>query len=149
MAKHTLIVTVVFTCTVLTGCATIMNSGPRRVSVASTPLGAKVSIYDRSNTLVQTSTTPFVAQLSTKYKYFKGQQYRVVFELPSYSTTEVQLRSSLSPWYVGNLVLFGGLLGMLIVDPLTGAMYNLTPDKIEQPLNPAEAEVIRSGGDRP
>jgi hypothetical protein len=79
-----------------------------------------------------------------KYAYFKGQEYRLVFELPSYSPAEVRLESTLSGWYWGNIVL-GGLIGMLIVDPLTGAMYNLTPDKIEQPLTPAQAAVIRNG----
>ena len=34
---------------------------------------------------------------------------------------------------------------MLIVDPLTGAMFNLAPDKIEQTLSASQAEVIRSG----
>ena len=34
---------------------------------------------------------------------------------------------------------------MLIVDPLTGAMYNLKPEKIEQPLSAAQAQVIRDG----
>jgi hypothetical protein len=126
----------------LTGCATIVHGGPRAISVGSSPSGAKVSIYDRSNVLVQTNTTPFVAQLNTKYGYFKGQTYRLVFELPEHATAEVKLNSSLSGWYFGNLI-FGGLIGMLIVDPLTGAMYNLTPEKIEQPLSPAQAQVIR------
>jgi hypothetical protein len=126
------------------GCATIVHSGPRPIAVASTPSGAKVSIYDRSNTLVQTNTTPFVAQLSTKYGYFKGQSYRLVFEMPSYTPAEVNLGSTVSGWYIGNL-LFGGLIGMLIVDPLTGAMYNLAPEKIEQPLTPSQAEVVRDG----
>jgi hypothetical protein len=131
-------------CTALSGCATIVHGGPREISVASTPPGAQVSIYNRSNTLVQTSTTPFVAKLSTKYGYFKGQQYRLVFEMPAYSTAEVKLDSSMSGWYLGNIV-FGGLIGMLIVDPLTGAMFNLSPEKIEQPLSASQAEVIRSG----
>ena len=34
---------------------------------------------------------------------------------------------------------------MLIVDPLTGAMYNLKPEKIEQPLSAAQAQVVRDG----
>ena len=34
---------------------------------------------------------------------------------------------------------------MLIVDPLTGAMFNLQPEKIEQPLTASQAEVIREG----
>jgi hypothetical protein len=56
----------------------------------------------------------------------------------------VNLHSSVSGWYFGNVV-FGGLIGMLIVDPLTGAMYNLTPEKIEQPLTASQAHIIRDG----
>ena len=129
-------------CAAASGCATIVHSGPRMVSVASAPAGAKVSVYDRENKLVETNTTPFLAPLPTKYRYFQGQTYRLVFEMPGHATSEVKLESSLSGWYLGNIV-FGGLIGMLIVDPLTGAMYNLTPEKIEQPLSSSQAEVIR------
>jgi len=128
----------------LSGCATIVHGGPRNIPIASTPAGAKVSIYDRSETLVMTNTTPFVASLDPKFGYFRGQTYRLVFEMPGYHPAVVKLDSSVSAWYLGNLVI-GGLLGMLVVDPLTGAMYNLTPEKIEQPLAPTEAQLIRSG----
>jgi hypothetical protein len=142
MLKRISVMALVGTCVALGGCATIVHSGPRPVSVASTPAGAKVSIYDRDGNLVETNTTPFLAQLPTKYRYFQGQTYRLVFEMPGHAGTEVQLGSSLSGWYLGNVV-FGGLIGLLIVDPMTGAMYNLTPDKIEQPLTDTQAEVIR------
>jgi hypothetical protein len=56
----------------------------------------------------------------------------------------VNLDSSVSGWYFGNLA-FGGVIGMLIVDPLTGAMFNLTPDKIDQPLTSSQTQVIRQG----
>jgi len=128
-------------CCALSGCATIVHSGPRAVAVDSTPPGAKVSIYDRSNTLVQMNTTPFVAQLPTKYGYFKAQTYRLAFEMPGYLNSEVDLDSAVSGWYFGNLV-FGGLIGMLIVDPLTGAMFNLTPDRVSQRLMASHAQVI-------
>lgn len=129
---------------VLSGCATIVHSGLRPIAVSSTPAGATVSIYDRNNALVQTSTTPFVAQLPSKYSYFKGQNYRLEFQLTGHAPAEVKLEPSLSGWYFGNLV-FGGVIGLLIVDPLTGAMYNLSPEKIEQPLSPSQAQVIRNG----
>ena len=129
-------------CSAISGCATIVHSGPRAIPVASTPPGAKVSIYDRSNSLLMTNTTPFVAQLPTKYGYFKGQTYRLVFEMPGHASTEVNLDSSVSGWYWGNLA-FGGLIGMLIVDPLTGAMYNFKPDKLDLPMNPAQAQDVR------
>ena len=130
-------------CTVLSGCATILHSGPRPITVSSAPTGATVSIYDRDNALIEKNTTPFVAQLPTKYSYFKGQRYRLVFELSAYAPAEVKLEPTLSGWYFGNIVI-GGLVGMLIVDPITGAMYNLSPEKIEQPLSPNQAEVIRN-----
>lgn len=142
MLRAISVVAAIGVCSALSGCATIVHGGPRPISVASTPPGATVSIYDRNNALVQTNTTPFVAQLATKYSYFKGQSYRLVFELPAHAPAEVKLDPTLSGWYFGNIV-FGGLIGMLIVDPITGAMYNLSPEKIEQPLSANQAQVIR------
>jgi hypothetical protein len=60
--------------------------------------------------------------------------------MPGYASTEVRLDSAVSGWYWGNFA-FGGLLGMLVVDPLTGAMYNLTPEKIETPLAASQAKA--------
>lgn len=146
MLREVTVVVVFGVCAALSGCATIVHSGPRPITVSSMPVGAKVSIYDRNDALVEINNTPFIAQLPTKYSYFQGQKYRLVFELPGHAPAEVKLEPSLSGWYFGNLV-FGvsGLIGMLIVDPLTGAMYNLTPEKIEQPLNATQAQVIRNG----
>lgn len=121
-----------------TGCATIVHSGPRSIPVQSVPPGAKVSIYDRDNHLVETNTTPFVASLTPSAGYFKAQSYRLIFQMPGYSNSEVDLNSTVSGWYWGNLV-FGGLIGMLAVDPATGAMFNLEPEKIAQRLTPVSA----------
>ena len=144
MLKEITVAAVFGACTALSGCATIVHSGPRAIPVASSPPGAKVSIYDRSNKLVLTNTTPFVAQLPVKYAYFKAQNYRLEFELPGHAPAVVNLDSSVSGWYFGNLA-FGGVIGMLIVDPLTGAMFNLTPEKIDQPLTSSQTQVIRQG----
>jgi hypothetical protein len=129
-----------------TGCATIVHSGPREIPVQSVPPGAKVSIYDRDNNLVETNTTPFVASLKPSAGYFKSQSYRLVFQMPGYSNSEVDLSSAVSGWYWGNL-LFGGLIGMLAVDPATGAMFNLEPEKIAQHLTPASAAAPPSPGE--
>jgi hypothetical protein len=133
-----------FVVAVTSGCASIFHGGPRTVPVASNPPGATVSIYDRDGKVVSKQTTPFVATLSPKYKYFSGQSYRLVFEMQGYKTSELTLRSSVSGWYWGNLLL-GGLIGMLIVDPNTGAMYNLAPNKVEQTLAPEVASDMREG----
>lgn len=128
----------------LSGCATIVHGGPRSIPVSSTPPGASVTIYNQDGKEVSRHTTPFVAKLTTKNRYFKSQSYRMVFELPGHKSQEVQLQPKVSGWYFSNL-LFGGLIGMLIVDPLTGAMYNLTPNKIEQSLSAETAEQVRRG----
>ena len=128
----------------LGGCATIVHGGPRTIPVESTPPGATVSIYDRSNTLVSKQTTPFVVSLPIKFRYFKAQNYRLVFDMPGYQPAESNLESTVSGWYFGN-ILIGGLIGMLIVDPLTGAMYNLKPEKIERSLTAMQAEPVQAG----
>jgi hypothetical protein len=57
------------------------------------------------------------------------------------------LDSTLSGWYFGN-ILIGGLIGLLIVDPLTGAMYDLEPENIEQSLTAVQAEAVQAGDAR-
>lgn len=125
------------------GCASVVHSGPREIAIASQPPGAQVSIYNRENELVTSQTTPFVAQLSPKRRFFQGQTYRVVFEKEGFSPTEVQLEPKVSAWYFGNILL-GGPVGMFIVDPATGFMFNLVPDEVDQTLVPAPASTLPS-----
>lgn len=127
--------TAAWTLLTMSGCATIMDRGSREIPIASQPPGAKVSIYNRSNVLVTSQTAPFVAELNPKHRFFVGQRYRVVFEMEGYETAEVQLKPRISAWYFSNIFL-GGPLGMLIVDPATGAMYRLLPEEVDQVLTP-------------
>jgi hypothetical protein len=132
-----------------TGCASIVHSGKRDITLNSEPTAAKVSVYrlDRKTleaSLLQTAVTPCVISLKPNAGYFKGQPYRLTFELPGYAPTSVEVRAQLSGWYFGNIV-FGGLIGMLIVDPATGAMWNLTPDKISPSLTKSQAALLHSG----
>jgi len=124
----------VWTMLTTSGCASLMASGPRKIPIASQPAGAKVSIYNRSNELVTVQTTPFVAQLSPRYRFFQGQRYRIVFEMEGYESAEAQLNPRVGPWYLGNLLV--GLAGFLIIDPATGAMFRLEPDELDQMLTP-------------
>ena len=56
-----------------------------------------------------------------------------------YTTKIYAITSSLDGWYFGNII-FGGVLGMLIVDPMTGAMYNL-PARVDISLEQSVAGV--------
>ena len=72
----------------------------------------------------------------------------MTFSKEGYEEQSQTLQSSMDGWYWGNF-LFGGLIGMLAVDPATGAMYKLPPGKtanliqipMVEPATP-EAEVV-------
>jgi hypothetical protein len=92
---------------------------------------------------VTVQKTPCTVSLDPKKSYFQGQAYTLRLEMPGYRATEVELTPKLSGWYFGN-ILIGGLIGMLAVDPATGSMWNITPDKIEQSLTAGQAELIKN-----
>jgi len=49
------------------------------------------------------------------------------------------VRADIDGWYFAN-ILFGGLIGMLIVDPITGKMWKLPPQAIAN-LSPTTAAL--------
>lgn len=126
------------------GCASIVHGGNRSISIGSDPQGAKVTVCKEGSTqVVSEGKTPCTVLLDPKGGYFKAQDYNITIELPGYKAAQVSLRHELSGWYFGNILL-GGLIGMIVVDPCTGSMWDLTPDKIEQKLTPEQAALIKN-----
>lgn len=117
----------------LGGCASIVSDSKPKVGLYSLPTNANYVIKDSNGGVVLKGVTPGAAILETSRGYFKSQSYTVTFQKDGYTETTVPLKSTVSGWYWGNL-LIGGLIGMLIVDPLTGAMYTL-PDDATGKLN--------------
>jgi hypothetical protein len=113
----------------LVSCATIMTAGDQEISIESNPSKATVEIFDSANMMVWNSKTPTTVTLDKSEGFFKKATYRVEITKEGYEKSVVQLKSNINGWYWGN-ILFGGLLGMLIVDPLTGSMYTLSPEQI-------------------
>jgi len=131
------IVLATFVVLAVSSCATIIKGGSQDVSVQSDPSGATVVIYDSANQEVWSSTTPTTVELDRGDGFFRAATYRVDVSLDGYETSTVEITGSINGWYAaGNLVL-GGLIGWLIVDPLTGAMYNLRPENIDVGLSRA------------
>lgn len=128
-----------------TGCASIVHGGARKVEISSVPSGAKATITKTGTSeVVSVTTTPSTVLLSPKRGYFKGQSYVLKLELNGYAPVELALESKLSGWYFGNIA-FGGLIGLLIVDPLTGSMYNIAPEKLNQSLTPSQVSMVKNG----
>lgn len=57
-----------------------------------------------------------------------------------YDEKIISVECKLNGWYMGNIV-FGGLIGLLIVDPATGAMYKLDVDYIHETLTKTTSSI--------
>jgi hypothetical protein len=129
----------------LTGCASIVDGGRKTVSIKSEPSDAKVTVFDKKGSEVVVGQTPALFPLKRSGGFFTPTQYRVVIEKQGYTTAEFQIKSTINGWYFGN-VLFGGLIGLVIVDPATGAMWTLSPREINTVLESRAASVLREEG---
>lgn len=130
----------------LSGCASIVSDSSYSVSLQSSPERANYVVTNqRSGQRIAAGVTPAMISLPAKNGFFSGAKYQVTFEHEGFNSSSVPLNASMDGWYWGNII-FGGLLGILIVDPATGAMWKLddqvlvgleeTPI-VEPPLAPA------------
>lgn len=119
-------------------CASIVSKSEWPVAIKSTPDKAEFVISNKTGGQVHSGTTPATIILPAKAGYFSGEAYKIVYSRTGFSTTTSSLETSLNGWYLGNL-LFGGLIGLLIVDPLTGAMWRL-PDEVQATLPPSDLQ---------
>ena len=108
----------------LSSCASIVSKSDWPVTINSNPEQAKITITNEDGLKMYTGTTPTTLTLKAGKAYFDGLDYTVVFEKEGYEKQTIIISSKLNGWYLGN-ILFGGLIGILIVDPLTGAMWKL------------------------
>lgn len=117
----------VFACFLIlvSGCASIVSKSDWPVSVQSSPSGANVGVLDENGIVVASGKTPTIITLSAKSGYMQPAKYRFKFYKEGYQETIYTRSASFNGWYVGNIV-FGGLIGMLLVDPVTGAMWRIS-----------------------
>lgn len=120
---------------ILTGCASVVSGTKQKVTINSTPPGAKVTVTDWKGTITETNT-PALLRLKRGKGYFTGAFYKVRVEADGYKPSEMWLNPKLNGWYAGN-VLLGGVIGLVLVDPATGAMYSLKPNKLDLVLSPS------------
>jgi hypothetical protein len=106
--------------------------------VTSTPPGAKVTITnERNGQQIHVAETPTTVTLKSGAGYFRSARYKVEYSKPGFAPATSYLDAHLNGWYAGNLI-FGSLVGILIVDPATGAMFRL-PAEHFQTLQPTKA----------
>lgn len=120
--------------TIMSSCATIFGKSSYPISVNSNPNGATVSITDKRDKEVFKGQTPATATLKSGAGFFSKAEYQVKLSSPGFAEQVIPINFKLNGWYFGNL-LVGGILGMLIIDPATGAMWKLDTPPINVTLN--------------
>ena len=124
------------------GCATVINSAEQQILISSTPAGASVRIFDAARDRdIAVGATPYSVELPRGGGCFRRGLYRVTVSKPGYAERTLEVRAqNVSLWYVlGNLVI-GGLVGWIVVDPSTGAMWELAPTVARVDLVEGEGE---------
>lgn len=124
----------------VSGCASIVSDSRYPVQVNSAPVGVSFEVKNEDNRVVASGVTPTNIMLKSGAGYFNGEEYTFTFTSECNSTRQQILDSELDGWYFGNII-FGGLIGLFVVDPLTGAMFKLPENVNENLLKSCVAEV--------
>ena len=128
-----------------TGCASIVSQNTKNININSVPGGAKIEILDERGCVVFNGKTPVNINLKTGESYFHAKSYTVNFMKEGYEQRTALITSTINSWYYGN-ILIGGLIGMLIVDPITGSMWTLNPEILNIKLD--EKTVSMNDGEK-
>ncbi|MBC5863320.1 PEGA domain-containing protein [Flavobacterium sp. K77] len=113
-------------------CATIVSGSKQNVKFESNPSQATILVDE-----VEVGKTPFEIKLSRK------SEHEVLIKLDGYKNYQTTLTKKFNAWYLGN-ILIGGLVG-LIIDPVTGAIYNLTPKQVNAEMTKGTAFNYKKG----
>lgn len=147
MNRHQVLCPVLCILFFASGCASIVGKSQFPVKIGSQPDQADITIVDETGATVYSGKTPTTVTLHTKAGYFKGKNYTVTFSKPGYAKHTAEIRRGVSGWYIFGNLAFGGLIGWLIVDPLTGSMWTLQ-EELNVELQPESASVPSEGGFR-
>lgn len=120
---------------IVTGCATIVGHPTQLVPISSTPSDATVVITDEKGFDVFKGMTPTSVTLKkSNGSYWGKKSYTVKISKDGYETQTIPITASANGWYIGGNIIFGGLIGWFIVDPLNGNMYTLAPESVSSTL---------------
>jgi len=119
----------------VSGCATIMGHSTQLMPINSTPSDATILVTDEKGMDVFKGLTPTSVTLQkSDGSYWGKKSYTVRISKDGFETQTVQVTANANGWYIGGNILFGGLIGWFIVDPLNGNMYNLSPEAINSAM---------------
>ncbi len=119
----------------LSGCATIVGHPTQLIPVASTPSDASIRVVDETGAEIFKGTTPTTMTLPKSNGHYWGKKsFTVTISKDGFESQSVPITASANGWYLAGNLVFGGLIGYFIVDPLNGNMYTLSPEAVATSL---------------
>jgi TolB-like protein len=86
---------------------------------------------------IHSGETPMIITVDSGNGFFSKGKYFLSCNKDGYDVGHSELSAHMNGWYWGNIVFGGaGLVGMLFVDPVTGAMWKMD-DTVMVPLSPS------------
>jgi len=133
--KNLFSVMVISSLMLLGGCASIVGDKTQIVPISSNPDEATILITDEKGVRVFKGLTPASVTLQkSDGSYWGKKSFTVEISKEGFETQIIPISASANGWYIGGNLLFGGIIGWFIVDPLNGAMYTLSPEQISSSL---------------
>ncbi len=121
-------------------CATIVSKSVYQVDIRTEPSNAQIRIINKKGKEVFRGMSPATVPLKPGAGYFSKARYDVILSLRGHEERTVTLTAGLNGWYFGN-ILIGGALGLLIVDPLSGAMWKIKDPVVHETLTPLKGQA--------
>jgi hypothetical protein len=105
-------------------CASIVSKTSYPVSIDTNPEGVSVSVTDKKGKEIYKGKSPSVVRLKSGAGFFQKAEYEVKLSSPGFDEKVIPVNFKINGWYFGN-ILIGGVVGLLIIDPATGAMWKI------------------------
>ncbi|MGC4034872.1 MAG: hypothetical protein QM764_02850 [Chitinophagaceae bacterium] len=125
----------------LSGCATIISGTKYPLHIRTDPKDARISVTNRKGKTIFEGKSPAEIKVRSGAGYFVPAKYYVKLSSPGFSERTVEVDFKFNGWYVGNLLIGGGI-GMIIVDPLTGGMWKIKDPVVDEKLEPTNSTSL-------
>lgn len=124
-------------------CASIVSKSTYPLTINTNPSGVSVVIKNDKGESIYDGISPATVKLKSGAGFFKKASYTVHVSGEGYSPQTLPVNFKIDGWYWGNILL-GGVIGMLIVDPATGAMYKLEDEYMNINMGKSSTNVTPS-----
>lgn len=131
------IIILMFLGILFSGCATMRSESVYSLPVSTTPVNAEIKVIDRKGKEIISTQSPNTLVLKSSSGYFKRAEYLIEVSHSGYETKKDTLHFVLDEKYYKNFFTsFFMPIGILLIDPISGAMWEPEKQKIVIILNP-------------